>query len=314
MSSPLASFVLLTYNQEGFIREAVEGAFSQTYSPLEIILSDDCSSDSTFAIMKEMATTYTGPHKIVLNRNSENMGLGRHYSKLMELATGEIVVIAAGDDVSLPHRTTRSVEVLAANLEIISVSLGLIPFSGESIPEVSGRAQSDRVEVHDIDRFLTDVNFHLNAPARAFRKFSHDYFGPFIDKCPVEDGPNLLRSFLHGKAAFSPTDAVLYRVHEESVYSAQNRFKISFEDIYEDYENTIRIAEAKGLIASDAGEGIRKKLKRRLSQRLVIMKVESSRVKLAACVCYVFPSRHFSLYDKLRFFYEHGRLLLRTNQ
>lgn len=41
----LISFVLIAYNQERFIREAVEGAFSQTYSPLEIILSDDASSD-----------------------------------------------------------------------------------------------------------------------------------------------------------------------------------------------------------------------------------------------------------------------------
>jgi glycosyltransferase involved in cell wall biosynthesis len=42
----------------------VEGAFSQTYSPLEIILSDDCSSDRTFEIMEEMAREYQGPHLV----------------------------------------------------------------------------------------------------------------------------------------------------------------------------------------------------------------------------------------------------------
>ena len=42
---PLVTFALFAYNQEQYIREAVEGAFSQTYEPLEIILSDDCSSD-----------------------------------------------------------------------------------------------------------------------------------------------------------------------------------------------------------------------------------------------------------------------------
>ncbi|HUF60663.1 MAG TPA: glycosyltransferase, partial [Verrucomicrobiales bacterium] len=52
---PLVSFLLLAYNQEQYIHEAVEGAFSQTYSPLEIILSDDCSTDRTFEIMREMA-------------------------------------------------------------------------------------------------------------------------------------------------------------------------------------------------------------------------------------------------------------------
>jgi len=39
---PLLTFALFGYNQEQYIREAVEGAFAQTYSPLEIILSDDC--------------------------------------------------------------------------------------------------------------------------------------------------------------------------------------------------------------------------------------------------------------------------------
>lgn len=52
---PLVTFALIAYDQERFIREAVEGAFSQTYSPLEIILSDDCSSDRTFEIIKDVA-------------------------------------------------------------------------------------------------------------------------------------------------------------------------------------------------------------------------------------------------------------------
>lgn len=41
--APLVTFALFAYNQEKFIREAVEGAFAQTYESLEIILSDDCS-------------------------------------------------------------------------------------------------------------------------------------------------------------------------------------------------------------------------------------------------------------------------------
>ena len=63
---PLICFGLLAYNQEPFIREAVEGALAQTYAPLEIILSDDCSTDRTFEIMQETVAAYRGPHKVVL--------------------------------------------------------------------------------------------------------------------------------------------------------------------------------------------------------------------------------------------------------
>ena len=53
---PLVTFALFAYNQEQYIREAIEGAFAQTYQPLEIILSDDCSTDRTFEIMREMGS------------------------------------------------------------------------------------------------------------------------------------------------------------------------------------------------------------------------------------------------------------------
>ena len=62
----LVTFALFAYNQEKFIREAVEGAFSQTYEPLEIILSDDYSSDRTFEIIERMAAEYTGPHRVIV--------------------------------------------------------------------------------------------------------------------------------------------------------------------------------------------------------------------------------------------------------
>jgi cellulose synthase/poly-beta-1,6-N-acetylglucosamine synthase-like glycosyltransferase len=63
--SPLITLFVYAFNHEKFIREAVEGAFAQTYNPLEIILSDDCSTDRTYEIMQEMAERYSGPHKVI---------------------------------------------------------------------------------------------------------------------------------------------------------------------------------------------------------------------------------------------------------
>lgn len=113
---PLVTFALFAYNQERFIREAVEGALSQDYSPLQIILSDDCSSDRTFEIMQEMAGVYKGPHDIVLNRNEENLGIGGHVKRVAELAEGEIIVMAAGDDVSVSERTRKIVYQFVDNV------------------------------------------------------------------------------------------------------------------------------------------------------------------------------------------------------
>src|SRR5882762_2416555 len=102
---PLLTFAVAAFNQERFVREAVEAAFAQTYSPLEIVLSDDCSKDRTFEIMREMAAAYRGPHKIVLNQNPVRKSIGGHVNRIVEISHGDLILAAAGDDVSLPDRT-----------------------------------------------------------------------------------------------------------------------------------------------------------------------------------------------------------------
>jgi glycosyltransferase involved in cell wall biosynthesis len=105
---PLLTFAVGAYNQEAYIREAVEAAFAQTYSPLEIILSDDCSKDRTFEIIQETARSYRGPHTVIVRRNQRNLGLIGHCNEVIRVARGELFVCAAGDDVSLPERTEMS--------------------------------------------------------------------------------------------------------------------------------------------------------------------------------------------------------------
>lgn len=105
MEKPLVTFIVLGYKHAKYIRLAIEGAFAQTYSPLEIILSDDGSSDETFQIMEEMASGYEGEHTVVLNRNEKNLGIADHFNFLGRLMKGEFLIISAGDDISLPHRT-----------------------------------------------------------------------------------------------------------------------------------------------------------------------------------------------------------------
>lgn len=102
---PLVTFSLFAYNQEKYIREAVEAAFAQTYEPLEIILSDDCSTDNTFSIMNMLARAYVGPHKIIVRQTEKNIGTLAHVVDVANISKGAIIVLAAGDDISKPERT-----------------------------------------------------------------------------------------------------------------------------------------------------------------------------------------------------------------
>jgi cellulose synthase/poly-beta-1,6-N-acetylglucosamine synthase-like glycosyltransferase len=121
--APLVTFALFAYNQEKFIREAVEGAFAQTYEPLEIILSDDYSTDLTFEIMQEMAAAYRGPHRVLPVQTPHNLGVVQHVLLRGREAAGDIVVVAAGDDVSLPGRVASHVPCYA-DPKVCAVSTG----------------------------------------------------------------------------------------------------------------------------------------------------------------------------------------------
>ena len=75
---PSISIILTGHNEEYCIGDAIRSVFGQDYEgPVEIILSDDGSSDGTFAVMQEMAAEYRGPHRVVLNL----WGAGRIYGR-----------------------------------------------------------------------------------------------------------------------------------------------------------------------------------------------------------------------------------------
>ena len=94
--APIASILLIAYNQQATIVEAIAGALAQTYSPLEIVVSDDASSDDTWAHMQHAVAGYAGPHRVVLNRNEHNLGIGAHLSRVVELSRGVLLFVAAG--------------------------------------------------------------------------------------------------------------------------------------------------------------------------------------------------------------------------
>ena len=58
------SVLLLAYNQASTVRGAAESLLAQACEPLEVILSDDASSDETYAVLEDVARVYRGPHAV----------------------------------------------------------------------------------------------------------------------------------------------------------------------------------------------------------------------------------------------------------
>jgi len=109
-SAPLVSLIMLAYRQEALVGDALRGALAQDYPNLEIVASDDCSPDGTFDEMRRVADAYSGPHKVIVNRTERNLGIFPHLYEAIALSGGGLIVGAAGDDVSYPHRVSRLAE------------------------------------------------------------------------------------------------------------------------------------------------------------------------------------------------------------
>ena len=107
--APLVTLAIIAYNQQDLVGAAIAGALAQDYPNLEIVLSDDCSPDDTFEAMRAAAAAYTGPHRILLNRSAHNRGLLRHIYEAVAVTSGQLIVLGAGDDISLPHRVSTLV-------------------------------------------------------------------------------------------------------------------------------------------------------------------------------------------------------------
>ncbi len=208
--APVVSLLLIAYNQQTTIGEAVSAALNQTYSPLEIVISDDASGDATWARIQSAVEGYAGPHQVVLNRNEHNLGIGAHLSHLVELSRGELLFVAAGDDISLPQRCERVVGAwLASNrrLDLIATELTDVDEYGTTHDCIT---PSDLASYRNAADWIARPPFVVGA-AQAWTRRVFERFGPLPPGVVAEDLIMVFRAIVSGGAMTLNEPLVRYR-------------------------------------------------------------------------------------------------------
>ena len=103
------SVIIPVYNVEKYIRQTLKSVFAQTYSNIEIVMVDDCSQDQSSEIIVEFQKTHP---EIVYFLQPKNMGAGAARNKALELATGQYVAFLDSDDLWLPEKTEKQIELM----------------------------------------------------------------------------------------------------------------------------------------------------------------------------------------------------------
>lgn len=208
--APSVTLALISYRQSEYIEDAVRSALAQAGARLEILLSDDCSPDDTYARMEALVQAYRGPHQVVLRQNERNLGLIEHVNEVMRHASGELVVLMAGDDISLPERAsacTQAWEATGRRADLIACDVIDMSAEGDDLGTIR---VDDLGRWRDVDDWARGRPYVIGAGHAVTRRL-FERFGPLQSGVAEEDQVNTLRALCSGGAVTVRQTLVRYR-------------------------------------------------------------------------------------------------------
>lgn len=109
MTGQSISVVMATYNGERYIREQIDSILNQSYPIYELIIQDDCSTDSTADIVKDYAARYSCIHFF---QNESNLGFKNNFKAAVMRAKGDFVALSDQDDVWYPQKLEKQLKAI----------------------------------------------------------------------------------------------------------------------------------------------------------------------------------------------------------
>lgn len=258
------SVILLAYRQQDYVEPAIASVLAQTHSRMEIILSDDCSPDDTHGVMQRLAADYDGPHRIIVNRTGDNRGIAGHFNEAVAMASGDVVVYLAGDDIAAPTRVATLVDTLDRRPDLTFVESRYVAFTDADSPEAlldglarraTGRSDPPILQAFDMDDYRAGRSPRLSSSTRAFRRDLFLRFPPLDPGLASEDTSSALRLLYFGKAALLDAPLLLKRAHASNLTGPEALRKMDFDRIGRQYLADAHHAESLGLLDRARREG-----------------------------------------------------------
>lgn len=134
MNNPKVSVLISTFNNSKFLEKSIKSILDQTYKNLEILVSDDNSSDKSVEILEEIQQKNSN---LKIYKNTVNQGLTKSLNKLLSISKGEIISRHDTDDISLPTKIQKQVDLLKKKNLDFCTSRAIVMNSEKKIPGYS---------------------------------------------------------------------------------------------------------------------------------------------------------------------------------
>jgi glycosyltransferase involved in cell wall biosynthesis len=237
----LVSVVISTYNSAEYIIETLESVIAQSWPDIELIISDDCSTDYTIEICKDWVTKYENRfRKVKILTSKENTGVSANANRGAQASSGAWIKFLGADDTLKRDcikdnmnwiKENQEIEILFSRVEVydqifqkdklIKIVPG-IPYDNRGILAV------DRTPISQYRMLLISDRIHFTPSVFISRKAFYDV-GGFDERFKLlEDYPLWLNLTKKGyKLHFMDKITVKYRQHEKAINNKTKQYLVN---------------------------------------------------------------------------------------
>ena len=210
---PDISVIMSVYNGEAYLEEAIESVIKQTFLNWELIVINDCSTDSTAEMLEQFALK---DERIKVHTNEVNLKLPSSLNKAISLCSGKYIARMDADDISLPDRFEKQYKFMEENSDIALSSCRFMTVKNGVY--ASGGA-GGRCDFEALKAMLLVVNPILHpgviAKAEVMKKFNYD-----TTLTCTEDLELWTRMVMENqKIQILPQCLLIYRLHDKQITS-----------------------------------------------------------------------------------------------
>lgn len=214
---PKVTIMIPTYNQEEYVGEAIESALTQSYDNLEVVISDDGSTDQT----GEVARQYCSDPRVKYYKNEENLGRAGNYRKtLYDRASGDWVLNLDGDDYLTDHTYVEDAvaEVRSSEGKVVMVVGGQVKMHPDQSYTEHYPTEEKVEKKSGTDLFLEWFPGKMYVPhlATLYNRKIATHIGFYEWDGVASDWDSLRKLSLHGDVLLMKRIVGVWRVHGEN--------------------------------------------------------------------------------------------------
>ncbi|WP_407312359.1 glycosyltransferase family 2 protein [Pseudomonas sp. nanlin1] len=183
-AQPLVTVIIASYNHAPYIEASINSVLAQTYSPIELLVIDDGSTDGSPELLQRLSAQ----HGFDL-RLQANQGLSRTLNDAIARSRGTLIAPFGSDDIMYPHRLATQVAYLQGKPEvgICAANVEFIDSEGQLLGERHQSKRSDPFRRLDFDDVFLNRKPGANAATLTFRREALEKVGGFNPDIRLED-------------------------------------------------------------------------------------------------------------------------------